>query len=318
MGSTDYYNEDLIVRYLDGECTREEALTIESLLKSDARYKQHFNEIRFIWEQTAISSTELEKDWSLIRQRIGFGKKQASPFAFFLRAAAVIIMVFSVSASLWVYWNVPGYGRWVVFETGATSDSLVLPDASIVYLNRNSSLKFRNAFAGPERHVALKGEGYFEVAKDLEKPFKVEVGPVSVNVLGTAFHLDGTRADGLIELNVTEGIVNLSNRRESNQIYAGEWAIANAKVMGKGVITNNNFISWKTGLLEFNEASLSDISVALRNHFPEINDVIIYNQSNIKVTTRFKGQHLDEITEELSVHFQKNFALKNGTLIISD
>ena len=48
---------------------------------------------------------------------------------------------------------------------------VVLADGSKVWLNASSSLHFPTAFTGKYRSVELSGEGYFEIAKNKEKPF---------------------------------------------------------------------------------------------------------------------------------------------------
>ena len=49
--------------------------------------------------------------------------------------------------------------------------------------------RYPTAFNGKDRKVELTGEGYFEVAKNKEKPFHVQVGSVEVEVLGTHFNI---------------------------------------------------------------------------------------------------------------------------------
>jgi len=95
--------------------------------------------------------------------------------------------------------------------------------------------------------------------------------------------------------------------------------LAGDKVIGKGYAKDQNFLSWKTGVLEFNKASLKEIALALSRHFTEIESFEISgNQTDILVTTRFRSESLDDIIDELGVHFQKNFALENGVLTITD
>ncbi len=310
--------EELIIRYLCGEATQQEAAEVNQLIGTDSDFTNEFNQLNFAWKYSAMPRYDAEQDWLNICNRISLNTQNVSPLSYLVRIAAVITLFLSVSTALWFYWNVPGYGRWIVFETGASADSIVLPDESIVFLNRNSSLKFKSAFSQVDRLVSLKGEGYFNIANDQMHPFRVEVGPVSVKVLGTSFHLNGTRKDGIVELNVTHGSVLFSNNKESLKIKEGEWAIAGVKVMGKGYITNPNFISWKTGLLEFNNSPLNEVALALDRHFSEIESVKIDSDSDIFVTTKFQGQSLSEITEELSVHFQKKFILNKGILTITD
>ena len=57
---------------------------------------------------------------------------------------------------------------------------VLLPDGSIVWLNSATSLRFPVSFAANKRQVDLKGEAYFEVAKDKKRPFLVNaMGSVS-------------------------------------------------------------------------------------------------------------------------------------------
>ena len=310
--------EEVIIRYLCDELSSSEKEEFELLLNTDDSFRKKYGEIEFAWKMSAISSYNHEEDWQSIRNKIGFAEvKERSLLNFLVRVAAVFVLVFAVSAGLWVYWNVPGYGRWVVFETGAATDSIVLPDESIVFLNRNSSLTFRNAFAGDERKVALVGEGYFEVAHNEMKPFNVEIGAVSVKVVGTAFNLNATNSDG-IELNVTHGKVILENANSHVFVEEGEWAVAGSGLITKGIIKNPNFLSWKTGFLEFNNTSLHETVQILNIQFAEIDTFRVDTESDILVTTRFKELPLPEIIEELSLHFQKKFTLNDGILIISD
>lgn len=317
MKSTDTFDEELVVRYLCGELDQNEQLAFESKLTTDASFKNFYEELRYVWEHSSLAAVSSEQDWQIIRQRLGFTENSVSMWGYFVRIAAVLMVVLSVSTGLWFYWNVPGYGRWVVFETDATSDSIVLPDASIVFLNRHSSLKYPNVFADKSRQVALKGEGFFEVQPDKERPFNVEVGDVHVKVLGTAFNLNDNKEKGVVELNVTHGMVSVKNRRNEITVSKGEWALANKHILGKGLSSDFNFISWKTGLLEFNSATLREIALALNHHYPEIKSVDMEDESPVLVTSRFENADLDDVLEELSMHFQKKFIFNNGKLVIT-
>lgn len=57
---------------------------------------------------------------------------------------------------------------------------LLLADGTAVHLNAGSELRYPVAFAVAERKVYLKGEAWFEVAKDAERPFYVETDEVSI------------------------------------------------------------------------------------------------------------------------------------------
>ena len=68
--------------------------------------------------------------------------------------------------------------------------NLTLSDGTRVWLNAETELRYPVQFNGKERVVYLKGEAYFEVSKNKEKPFLVQVDDMSVKVYGTAFNVN--------------------------------------------------------------------------------------------------------------------------------
>lgn len=61
---------------------------------------------------------------------------------------------------------------------------VTLQDGSRVWLNADSELTYPNLFVGNKRVVYLKGEAFFEVAKDVRHPFCVHAGSARVEVWG--------------------------------------------------------------------------------------------------------------------------------------
>ncbi len=82
-----------------------------------------------------------------------------------------------------VVWNTMSTPRGRQFQ-------LILPDGTKVWLNASSSITYPTAFTGNERNVRIKGEVYFEVAKDKRRQFLVEVNGTTVAVLGTHFNIN--------------------------------------------------------------------------------------------------------------------------------
>jgi ferric-dicitrate binding protein FerR (iron transport regulator) len=66
---------------------------------------------------------------------------------------------------------------------------ILLPDHSSVLLSTGSSLRFRKEDNKHLREVFLRGEGFFEVAKNAEKPFLVYTDRFTTKVLGTTFQI---------------------------------------------------------------------------------------------------------------------------------
>ena len=62
---------------------------------------------------------------------------------------------------------------------------LTLSDGTRVWLNADSELEFPVSFVRNERVVKLQGEAYFEVQRDVNKPFIVDANGLRTRVLGT-------------------------------------------------------------------------------------------------------------------------------------
>ena len=65
---------------------------------------------------------------------------------------------------------------------------VILQDGSIVHLNSDSRLRYPKQFGLFNRTVELWGEGYFNVARDENRPFKVDLQGVEVRVIGPRFN----------------------------------------------------------------------------------------------------------------------------------
>ena len=100
---------------------------------------------------------------------------------------------------------------------------IVLPDGTRVWLNAATELKYPVAFHAKERRVYLKGEAYFEVAPDKNRPFYVETEEVKIRVLGTVFDVKAYPRYSP-DVILYQGRVNVSHtkRRQSREMHPGE------------------------------------------------------------------------------------------------
>src|SRR5699024_1935834 len=86
---------------------------------------------------------------------------------------------------------------------------VVLPDGSSVWLNAASSIRFPVVFSGKERQVFMKGEAYFEIAKNEKQPFLVTVNDMQVRVLGTHFNIMAYEDEPAVQATLLEGKVKI-------------------------------------------------------------------------------------------------------------
>src|SRR5882757_6434259 len=92
--------------------------------------------------------------------------------------------------------------------------SVPLSDGSRVTLNTDSDLRI--VLTAAERKVELnRGEAFFEVVKDPQRPFVVDAGNKRIIAVGTAFSVFHEGSETRVK--VTEGTVGVEEARRNNQ-----------------------------------------------------------------------------------------------------
>lgn len=135
-----------------------------------------------------------------------------------------------------------------------------LPDGTRVWLNAASSLKYPVRFDGKERKVSLQGEGYFEVAKDKLKPFKVSSGGQELEVLGTHFNINSYADEPSSKTTLLEGAVRLSPHGGQDLVLSpGQQAVLASGRMKVGMVDPEEVMAWKNGNFVFNDEGLESI-----------------------------------------------------------
>ena len=138
---------------------------------------------------------------------------------------------------------------------------VVLPDGTKAWLNAASSLRYPAAFAGNERVVQLEGEAFFQVAKDLSKPFRVQMPKGGeVQVLGTSFNVNCYGNEDVQEITTLEGTVRVTGDAGMAVLERGMQVRLNEAGLEvrKGVDTEE-VTGWKDGRFIFRDASMGSI-----------------------------------------------------------
>ena len=167
----------------------------------------------------------------------------------------------------------PGISNEVVFNVISTPRAaeyrIVLSDGTKVWLNASSSLRFPTNFIAKERLVELTGEGYFEVAKNPAKPFKVKVnrspeeggGEMEVEALGTHFNIMAYNNEDAIKTTLLEGAVRVSLGTSSGVLQPGKEA--RIKRISDDIhvlpVNVNIAVAWKNGYFYFEKADVKTI-----------------------------------------------------------
>lgn len=142
---------------------------------------------------------------------------------------------------------------------------LVLSDRTVVWINAESELEYPVTFAGPERRVKLRGEAYFEVAKDSLHPFIVETNQAVAKVLGTSFNVcdyAGERAD----ITLAEGRLEVALRHNQSAkclLSPHENAMIDSQLTLQKNVDIEEYIGWRKGVISFHKKRLEEVFTRL-------------------------------------------------------
>lgn len=146
---------------------------------------------------------------------------------------------------------------------------ITLSDGSTVHLNASSAIA--HDYTDGRRTVRLlRGQAYFEVAPDPNRPFTVEAGEISVTALGTAF--DVRRGSTETDVTVTQHAVRVEfagDGQEPLRVEEGERAaydhVTHASAVGEADMTLA--LAWRRGELVLDNAPLSYVVEEMSRHF---------------------------------------------------
>lgn len=145
---------------------------------------------------------------------------------------------------------------------------VVLEDGTHVWLNGGSRLRYPAFFERDRREVTLCGEAYFEVAKDVLRPFVVQTAAANIEVLGTSFNVAAAEVTECITT-LVEGRVRLLDGNERGVVLSpGQQALQNCDGMWEvREVDTRYYTAWKEGLFAFKDCSLRDILGRLARHY---------------------------------------------------
>lgn len=206
-------------------------------------------------------------------------------------------------------------------ETGSFA-SVPMVDGSKVALNTNSEIHV--AVSAAERRVRLdRGEAYFEVARDGERPFIVTVGDLNVVAVGTRFSV--RREADEFRVIVTEGRVRVAKSDAGHDVPVTQLSAGGiAYTRRDGVLVQQqplseleDLLSWRTGFVVFRGATLAE-AVAEFNRYStrqmQIEDPSI---AAIRISGSFRATNGDAFARLLENGFAIQAEISDEQIVLS-
>lgn len=302
--------KEIAFNYFEGRATDEE---LEKLLEW-LREKENrivLDKFRLVWQES------LEQDYFPGGGRESWNRLQAQLWqkSFlkwqsmrkterFFRYAAIFFFVISIGSIAWYFIHRPvevseAYTT-VAADKGQVS-KVQLPDGTKVWINSGSEISYNNFFASSHRNLKIKGEAYFDVAKNENIPMIINCGEVNVKVTGTSFNINSYKWEKDIEVVLEEGSVELMGVADNRVLYKlnpGNRLLFNKQDDKIKVLEANTtkYTSWKDGIMNLYDLSMEEVLMRLNTRYNqkfEIDTAV----KNFKYTFTIKNEPLHEILQ---------------------
>jgi transmembrane sensor len=310
---------DILIRYIAKETSNEENDIIQQWLDNSPENVDYYMKVKRIWDETN-EQDEWDKTYETSKTWDKLFKTTTAPSATSHRLSWWI----SIAASVFILLGICFYFLWPSNETIYTSSNktvkIILPDNSLVWLNRNSTLAIKKDFL-KKRSLTFSGEGYFEVQPDPSHPFMIFTHTAKVTVIGTKFNVRANPGDTITEVVVLSGKVSLSqgdNPRKEIILQAGEKGV-NQNLSGglqKAIGVNQNYLSWKTREFVFNNTNITEIVKIIEKVYNTKTELISSHPENCNLSGKFNCQSLDDMLDMLKMVLNVSVEKKEGMVVI--
>ncbi len=196
------------------------------------------------------------------------------------------------------------------YVPAGTKSKVTLPDSTQVWLNAGSRLIVENAYGELLRKVRLAGEGYFEVSRNVQKPFVVQTYDMDVKVLGTTFNLSAYPDNRIVEAVLVEGSVEIDTKDRSpwwkkrTKLQPSQKLAIN-KVSSKVTVENNVktdlYTAWKNNRLIYQDTPMADVAKSLERWFNVVVKIKDKELESYTYTGKFEDRSLAQILHFMQI-----------------
>ena len=158
-------------------------------------------------------------------------------------------------------------GSWATLVVPNTKDyKITLSDGTVVWMNAASSLRFPFSFGTQSREVYLKGEAYFNVAKNPNQAFIVHTDHADIRVHGTIFNVSAYDESNFSTA-LVEGSVSAVKQGQALQLKPGQKAMISNNQLDRREFDPSEELAWMRGIYTFHNQSLAEIAPVISRWF---------------------------------------------------
>ncbi|MDR0699619.1 MAG: FecR domain-containing protein [Tannerella sp.] len=205
----------------------------------------------------------------------------------------------------------------VVVPWGKRS-SITFVDGTKLWLNAGSRAIYPVEFEENRREVFIDGEAYFEVAKDIERPFIVKTGTVEVKVLGTTFNVNAYPAEDHIDVVLVSGLVDVGKGDKNTRLYPNQAFTYNRQTMHQDIYSVNvyDYVCWKDGFLKFDSETLDNVLHQIEKYYAM---EVVTNESfeRYRITGKLDmKESVEEVIRIIAEMSSVQYKIENNKILI--
>jgi len=327
-------NNDSLAKYLSGEMSEVELRDFEKEITVSEENKISIEKMKKQWSAMKgyrePKTPDASKAWNKLHARLDnenlLPEKSVETRNRFMpvrvRIAAVILVLVGISAVIYLQVNRKSPAEMVRVNTANEANTLIktLNDGSVIYIAQNSLFSFPKEFENDSRNVELKGEAFFDIVPNPDKPFIIETDEVLIEVLGTAFNVK-TEDDEGFALFVDRGKVKVTLKKDpshSELVIAGEKVTTNKNNIVKSKFVADQASLWYKQHMHFKDEPLQNIISVLNRNF---NTTFVITEKEIgirRLTVTFNKETAEEMTELICLTLNLKSQNINGSVVLSE
>lgn len=286
---------ELIDKYFAGEMTDREKKDLFDRIETDETLKKEFLRMQNVVALTGILSRQDDPEVSRKGKqhfaKLLFRKRLKRTITVSLKYAAVFAVLIAGTFYVTKQYLSEEFGKNYTMITAPMGQRVKvdLPDGTVAWLSPCSSLRLSASFNESDRKVELDGATYFDVAKNLEKPFIVSAKGYRVRVLGTKFNISAYKNSAEFETDLVEGCVHIYDPADiRNEVFLQpkEKAVLWGDRLMKRESDFDNEEYLKNGIVSF----LSEPFGRVLNSVALWNDVNFKIERSVNATQRISGK----------------------------
>lgn len=224
--------------------------------------------LRQLMEERALfdATVLLAGDDAGLRRPLGLKLRRMAVGLSKIAAVAVVTLILAYIARTYIFpMEIP---MQEISVPAGQQLNMRLADGSEVWLNSKTTLRYPAMFTGGERRVEIDGEGYFKVAKDAGKPFRVATHGGTVEVLGTTFDVEAYESEGNFSTSLIEGKVKVSSGGREYLLQPGQraWLSSDGSLAVSDIDDYDSF-RWREGIISLKDDSFSEIMKKFEKYY---------------------------------------------------